>query len=250
MPSQTKQVTAFTLFPLLAPEIRINIWQHACLERTVTVRYDQDRNRCLSSSTPPAILQANHESRVEAQKLYKLCFGTASHPAKIYFNPYHDTLYLPRHREMGYDETLRDFKNIVKDEEGILDEVRQMAVEHVDVEVKRPWESYNKASFLREFRKLEQVVLVLLTGQDDEIPLDQEVVFVEAKDDLESLLRMWVDFRQSFLMEEKLLENVCREMEKDYTPWTLPAVRIRSKFEATIPSNLTKIGAICVFLDE
>ena len=130
---------------------------------------------------------------------------------------------------MGYDDTLRDFKNLVKDEEGILDEVRRMAIEHVDVEVKRPWESYNKASLLRDFRKLEEVVLVLLEGANNEVGVDEEVTFVEPKEDLEVLLRMWVDFRQSFVMEERLLENVRREMGKEYEPWTLPPIKIKSK---------------------
>jgi 2EXR family len=218
----------FPLFPSLAPELKIKIWQHACQPRTVTVRYDSERDKCLSSSPPPAILQASHESRTEAQKEYKLCFGTASHPARIYFNPYHDTLYLPRHREMGYDETLRDFRTIVKDE-GILDEVRRLAIEHVDPEVKRPWESYNKASLLREFRRLQEVVLVLLTAKDEKNGLDEGVVFVEPKGQLEALLRMWIDFRQSVVIEEKLLESVCREMGKAYESWSLPSVTIRSK---------------------
>jgi len=229
MPSQAKTPTMFSLFPSLAPELRIKIWQHASLPRTVTVRYDSENDRCLSSSPPPAILQVNRESRAEARRTFKLCFGTASHPARIYFNPLHDTLYLPRHREMGYDDTLRDFKNLVKDEEGILDEVRRMAIEHVDVEVKRPWESYNKASLLRDFRKLEEVVLVLLEGANNEVGVDEEVTFVEPKEDLEVLLRMWVDFRQSFVMEERLLENVRREMGKEYEPWTLPPIKIKSK---------------------
>lgn len=128
---------------------------------------------------------------------------------------------------MGYDETLRDFKNLVHDPYHILDEVRRLAIEHVDVEVKRPWESYNKASLLRGFRKLEEVVLVLLQAKD--VGMDGEVRFQEPKEDLEGLLRMWIDFRQSFLVEEKLLENVCREMGKKYEPWFLPSVKIRSR---------------------
>jgi len=130
---------------------------------------------------------------------------------------------------MGYDETLRDFKNLVKDEEGVLDEVRRLAIEHVDPEVKRPWESYNKASLLREFRNLEEVVLVLLTVKDETIGVDEDVKFVEPKGELEVLLRMWIDFGQSVVVEEKLLESVCREMGKEYEPWSLPSVRIRSK---------------------
>jgi len=230
----TSQPTIFSLFPSLAPELRIKIWQHACQPRTITVRYDSERDKCLSCSTPPALLHATHESRVEAQKQYKLCFGTAHHPARIYFNPYHDTLYLPRHREMGYDETLRDFKTIVKDEDGLLDEVRRLAIEHVDAAVKRPWESYNKASLLRGFQNLQEIVLVLLTAKDTEteheiVVPDEKVAFAEPKGDMEVLLRMWIDFQQSVVMEEKLLESVCREMGKEYEAWSLPSVRIRSK---------------------
>jgi len=231
-PNMPSQPTSFSLFPSLAPELRIKIWQHACQPRTITVRYDSERDKCLSCSTPPAILHATQESRTEAQKQYKLCFGTAQHPARIYFNPYHDTLYLPRHREMGYDETLRDFKTIVKDEHGLLDEVRRLAIEHVDAAVKRPWESYNKASLLREFQNLQEIVLVLLTAEDNEdenVVPDEKVVFVEPKGEMQVVLRMWIDFRQSVVMEEKLLESVCREMGKEYEAWSLPSVRIRSK---------------------
>lgn len=219
---------SFSLFPSLPPEIRIKIWHHACLPRVVTVCYDQGSDRCLSSSETPALLRATHESRVEAQRSYKLYFSTASYPARIYFNPYQDTLYLPRYREMGYDETLRDFKNIVKDEEGMLDEVRHLAIEHVDTSIKRPWEFYNKVALLRGFRKTEEVVL-LLVGTGDQVGLAEGVSFVEPTESPEALLRIWLDFRQNFVMEEKLLENVARDMGKEYVQWDLPTIRIKSK---------------------
>jgi len=82
---------------------------------------------------------------------------------------------------------------------------------------------------LREFRNLEEVVLVLLTVKDETIGVDKDVKFVEPKGELEVLLRMWIDFGQSVVVEEKLLESVCREMGKEYEPWSLPSVRIRSK---------------------
>jgi hypothetical protein len=222
-------LSSFNLFSNLAPELRLKIWSYACTPRTVTIRYDLEADKCLSSSRPPAVLAVCRESRYQALKTYKLCFATLSEPARVYFNPYQDTLYLPRHREMGYDDTLRDFRRLVVDEAAILDEVRIVAIEHVDLNIKRPWESYNKASLIRSFQKLEEVVLVLIDNEKERIGYDEEVEFVSTKDNPEQLLRMWVDFRQAFVMEEKILENVCLESGREYKPFTLPSVRLRGK---------------------
>ncbi|CAG8954667.1 hypothetical protein HYFRA_00004589 [Hymenoscyphus fraxineus] len=227
----TLPLSTFHLFPNLAPELRQKIWGHACPPRTITLRYIPEQDKCLSSSPPPAILQVCSEARYVASKHYRLCFGTASNEARIYFNPYLDTLYLPRHRDMGYDETLRDFRSLVKDEEGLLNELRKVAIEHVDLTIKRPWESYNKASVLRSFSKLEEVILVQVEGQNEATKLgwDEEVGFVQARGDPEKLLRIWVDFRQAFIMEEKLLEKVCQDMGREYKAFFLPALRLERK---------------------
>ncbi|EPE37066.1 hypothetical protein GLAREA_09229 [Glarea lozoyensis ATCC 20868] len=230
--SNTSLPTSFHHFSKLAPELRLSIWRFACTARTVTVRFDLEADKCLSSSKPPAVLAVCRESRHETLKTYKLCFGTTSKPARIYFDPYQDTLYLPRHREMGYDDTLRDFKRLVMDNEGVLDEVWKVAIEHVDLNVKRPWESYNKASLIRSFRKLEEVLLVLLDDEGEHIGYDEEVEFVTPKVHPEKLLRMWVDFRQAFVMEEKILEDVCTESGREYKLFTLPAVRLRGMVKA------------------
>ncbi|RDL39979.1 uncharacterized protein BP5553_04319 [Venustampulla echinocandica] len=228
--SRSTGPTDFHLFPRLAPELRLKIWREACSPRTVTIRYSLEQDRCICASKPPAILHTSHESRTEALKTYKLCFGTPSHPAHIYFSPYRDTLYLPRHREMGYDETLRDFKTLVEDREGVLNEIRHVAIEHVDPGVKRPWEPYNKASVLRNFPKLQEVTLVLCNSKGQEtVDLDEEVEFVPPKEDPGKLLRLWVDFRQNFVMEERMLENVSRELGKEYKRFTLPRVQIKTK---------------------
>lgn len=130
---------------------------------------------------------------------------------------------------MGYDETLRDFRKCVKDEEGLLDEVRKVAIEHVDLNVKRPWESYNKASLLRSFKMLEEVVLVQLRSDGQHLGWDEEVEFLPAKGDPEALLRIWVDFRQAFAVEERLLEKVCEEMGRGYEAFYLPSLRLKRK---------------------
>lgn len=130
---------------------------------------------------------------------------------------------------MGYDETLRDFRGMVKDEQGLLAEVRRVAIEHVDLNVKRPWESYNKASLLRSFSNLEEVVLVQLRSDGKDLGWDEEVEFVQARDDPEKLLRIWVDFRQAFAMEERMLEKVCEEMGRKYDAFSLPSLRLKRK---------------------
>ncbi|KAF4625896.1 hypothetical protein G7Y89_g12264 [Cudoniella acicularis] len=238
MPSPT-QTTTFHLFPNLAPELRLKIWRHACLPRTVTVRYESEKDQCVSSAKPPAILHACRESRAEALNIYKLCFGTHSKPARIYFNPHQDTLYLPRHREMGYDDTLRDFKILVDDKDGSLNEIRRVAIEHVDVEVKRPWESYNKAVSLRGFRNLEETILVLCDTKGERTDLNEEVKFVLPKEDLERQLRIWANFRQSFAAEEKLLESVCAEIGTDYEHFSLPVLRLRAKWDTQSQSAIS-----------
>lgn len=131
---------------------------------------------------------------------------------------------------MGYDETLRDFQSLVADPEGLLDEVRSVAIDHVDIEIKRPWESYNKASLIRGFKKLEEVVLVLC--QNDGRTREgwrNDVKFVDPRERVEEVLRFWVDFRQGFLLEERGLEEVCRQVGREYESFEMPTVRIRDK---------------------
>lgn len=138
---------------------------------------------------------------------------------------------------MGYDETLRDFRDLVHDPEKLLDQVRCVAIDHVNVDVKRPWESYNKAALLRGFKNLDQVLLILNqdgSGAGDEGEGEgnfegREVDFLEPKVEPEGLLRIWYCFRQGFMMEEKVLEEVSRESGMVYTPFTLPTVRLRCK---------------------
>jgi hypothetical protein len=227
MPTQV--ATTFPLFPNLAPELRLKVWAHACFPRIVSIRYLPILDKCVSSSSPPALLQVCHEAREEALQIYSLAFGTRFTSPRIYFNPYRDTLYLPRHMAMGYDETLRDFSSLVVDREGLLNEVRRIAIDHVDIEVKRPWESYNKASLIRGFKKLEELVLVLSQKGAEAGNFASEVKFLEPRERIEDVLRFWVDFKQTFLLEEKGLEEICRELGRRYEKFVLPSVKIRDK---------------------
>ncbi|KAB8297680.1 hypothetical protein EYC80_001488 [Monilinia laxa] len=232
--SSTKEpLTHFHLFPKLLPELRILVWRYACSTRTVEVRYDPTIDRCRSISSPPAILQANHESRIEALRIYELSFGTKTSEPRIYFNPYIDILYLPRHRAMGYDETLRDFRTFLNKPE-LLDDVKAIAIDHVDVEVKRPWESYNKATLIRSFPKLDLVKLIIREEKMECGGLNEDFEFVEPKMEPEDILRTWVDFKQSFMREEITLKEIAEVSEREYMGWALPTVRIQTKVKKSI----------------
>ncbi|KUJ16573.1 uncharacterized protein LY89DRAFT_544453, partial [Mollisia scopiformis] len=223
----------FAPFSTLPSELRCKVWASACFPRVLSLTYNSNTSTFQTTTPTPALLAVSHEAREEALRVYALNFGTSTSPANIHFNPYFDTLYLPRYGEMGYDETLRDFRSIVSDPNQQLDQVRSIALDVVALEVKRPWEGYNKATLLRSFKNLQEVILVLGSNASEEdnteTPQKQVIQFAEPKDDPERLLKIWYYFRQSFIAEEKILEEVCQASGKPYTPFSLPTVKIRSK---------------------
>ncbi|KAL2066067.1 hypothetical protein VTL71DRAFT_2138 [Oculimacula yallundae] len=234
----------FSLFPNLPSELRVKIWQQACSPRTVTLTYNTTLSSFKSTTTPPPLLSVNHESRHEALRIYTLSFGSTSKPGTTYFNPHLDTLYLPRCQEMGYDETLRDFRQLVHDPTNLLDQLKSVAIDHINVDVKCPWESYNTAIFLRSFKHLDEIKLILNadgTGVGDleydrdsshesnKVALHQNIILDELSIAPERLLTIWYYFRQSFMMEEQVLEDVCRDTDREYEPFELPTIRILAK---------------------
>lgn len=127
---------------------------------------------------------------------------------------------------MGYDESLRNFRSLVCDPFHHLSSLRSVAIDHVNLDIKRPWEGYNKASFLRSFKNLEEVILVM-----EENPREEEAVkvFTEPRLSPEKQLRMWWVFRQTFAGEERVLKDVSAEMGRAYEAFNLPIVKLRGK---------------------
>jgi hypothetical protein len=217
--------TEFRYFPLLPAEIRAKILHEAIPRRIVSIKYNPDSDTVSSSTRIPSVLQTNAESRGEVSRDCSRHFSTKTSEAKVYFDPARDTLYFPRCREMGYDETLRDFRNyLAKPEE--CDEVRRVALEIVDERIKRPWESYDKCTLIKSLPNLETVYLVLqpkkqwLTNVPIMAPPTNMAAQVKSRGDVEFVQypdrqeaeRARRGFAGMFDFEEMQLKR-CREMD-------------------------------------
>lgn len=156
---------SFHSFSLLPAEIRLDIWRYSCYQpRVVEVYYDSERDRCATTTPQPATLYVCSESRSEALRVYTPLFGTITHEPVIYFNAQLDTLYLPRPTYMGYDDDLRDFAQLAT---GASDVVN-LALDHVNPRIRRPWETYNKYTLMQSFPKVAEVYLVLDSASEQE----------------------------------------------------------------------------------
>jgi len=150
---------------------------------------------------------------------------------------------------MGYDETLRDFRSFLTLPEE-LDAVKWLGLDHVDVEVKRPWESYDKAVLIRSFSHLAEIFLIMHSDDSREghWPASTDLIddvawsakprremtttgefFVPCRDRPEELFRIWADFRRNFMSEQRMLEDVERDLGKEVRRVELPTVRIVEK---------------------
>jgi len=88
--------STFALFSNFPAEIRIQVWQYASsFSRVVEIQHIDPTTGLRRSASPPvpALLHACRESRYEALKVYKPCFGTKKVPKSIYINPACDVLF-------------------------------------------------------------------------------------------------------------------------------------------------------------
>lgn len=229
-PTPPTSALSFSFFPQLATELRLKVWTYAIQPRTISICYLPTTDICSSASPVPALLHTSREARYEALRYYNLCFGTHKSPPQIYFAPRFDTIYLPRYRAMGYDETLRDFKEFMREPRD-LDAVRRLGLDFVEGDVKRPWEAYDKAVLIKSFPHLEKIYLVLglkrrLRERDGGAHNVMPTVFVPPKEDAREIFRVWTEFRDSFAREERLLSDMDFEHGRACVPYVLPPVEV------------------------
>lgn len=123
-PTSSSSSPSFPLFPHLPPELRLQIYHHACHPRVTTLIYQEDAGNTTGTGTfrcpthPPTLLHVSRESRAEGRRLYVQCFLPPPPPTNpfcrpdqegregeeeeeeykryFYHHPQLDTLYLPR----------------------------------------------------------------------------------------------------------------------------------------------------------
>ncbi len=211
---------------MLPPELRFSIWKLSCQPRIVEVRYDADTQRCRTTAKPPGILRVSREARQEGLFLYKRAFRTAGHRKYIYFSPRLDILYLPRHGLMGYSDTARDFNDYVTD---TADHVWSLAIDHVKIDIIRPWEPYNKLCLLQSFPNLKSAFLVLGAEQDQ--VGSGEIELVDPKDDPAAIIRLIDNVIESFCYEIGPVDRALW-MDLDRVVPRMPSLTPKSKVVA------------------
>ena len=230
-PVEPQQDREFHFFPRLPPEIRAQVWEYATFPRVVCVAYNPKTARVESDTPIPTLLHVNQESRYEALRRYKKLFASKSNPdCYTLYRPHFDTLYFPRHREMGYDDTLRDFATYMKKAEDLAC-ITRLALDSVDNAVKRPWEAYDKAVLIKSFPNLAALFLVRKRKEKflSNMPRDflsekmkaREIKFVPYEDEDEAA-RVGQEFEMQFNREETMLKDIWASEGMKYEAHQLP----------------------------
>ncbi|KAI1133743.1 hypothetical protein F5Y10DRAFT_4231 [Nemania abortiva] len=218
-------LTLFTLFALLPAELRLQIWRMACHRQVVEVYYDPEEDRCTTTAPVPAVLQACHESRSEALRIYEKSFGTRSHEPRIYFCHDMDTLYIPRPSFMGYDDSSRSLADLIRDVHDIV----HLAIDYIPPSIKRPWETYNKYVLIQSFPKVHEVFLVTdTTAKPDDDRRTGELALADPSRDGPSLNRLLEDVKEAFYYEVRG-QGGMSEREINTEPLYLPPLILKSK---------------------
>lgn len=219
---------SFTLFGSLPVEIRLQIWRESCHARVVEVNYDADKDHCNTPTEAPAILHVCQESRYETMRMYKKLFGTRTQEARIYFHPALDTLYIPRPELMGYDTASRDFTDLVTG----ASHVRNLALDHVNPAVRRPWETYNKYVLMQSFTQVNEVYMILNSNPAPEAEGIQHgfVKLAEPIGDPTSISRLLADLKESFTYEAgATFEDAKSGFQTEHHHPTAPPLVLKSK---------------------
>lgn len=228
----------FHPFPRMPAELRAKVWEYATKPRVVVVAYNPSTGMVDSDTPVPPVLHVNQESRYEALRKYKKLFAPKTNPdCYTLYRPHFDTLYFPRHREMGYDDTLRDFATYMTNPHDLAC-VTRVALDSVEAGLKKPWEAYDKAVLIKSFPNLTTLFLVLKRKEIwlSNLPRDflgekmkaREIKFVDFEDQAEAA-KVGGDFEFQFNHEERMLKDIWASEGMKYCPHKLPEVRVVEK---------------------
>ncbi|KAA8570673.1 hypothetical protein EYC84_000071 [Monilinia fructicola] len=135
---------------------------------------------------------------IEALRIYELSFATKTSEQEfisILTSTFFTSLVIVPWDMMKRSAIFRTFLN--KPE--LLDDVKAIAIDHVDVEVKRPWESYNKATLIRSFPKLDLVKLIIREEKMECGGLNEDFEFVGTEDGTGTYTKNMGGFQTEFL---------------------------------------------------
>ncbi|KAJ4153403.1 hypothetical protein LMH87_009891 [Akanthomyces muscarius] len=188
MPSDEMELdlpASFSLFSELPPEIRLRIWHYSLPgPRIVPIRCGVDQlapgslrslaaaTGCTTTTPNPTNLHICAESRAEAIKSYRRCFGFAYRPGHIYFNPSRDVLYFgPRKGYMNTEAQFRTCMTMCNSSE--LAAVRRVAVSDAIFWIDDTYRSMTAAS----------ITMDVLRIIDQRLPNLEELAFVPREED-------------------------------------------------------------------
>ncbi|OAQ95907.1 hypothetical protein LLEC1_06302 [Akanthomyces lecanii] len=176
---------SFSRFSELPPELRLRIWHYSLPgPRIMPIRCGVDplapdslgslaaATGCTTTTPNPTNLHVCAESRAEAIKNYRRCFGFAHRPGHVYFNPSRDVLYFgPRKGYMNTETQFRTFMTMCRSSE--LAAVRRVAVSDAIFWIDDTYRSMTAASITMDVLRIIGLRL----------PNLEELVFVPREED-------------------------------------------------------------------
>lgn len=148
--------TIFTLFSSLPSELRIKIWKYLVPgPRVVPVRYNFRTSQYTSTSAPPALLHACHESRTIFLSSHNKLTLSPKYPSTVFVDFKHDTIFFDSldcspDGDLTYD--------LAKSLDG--DKILNVAVDAQLWEILRVFR-YDALSEVRLMRNLKNIAIVI-----------------------------------------------------------------------------------------
>ncbi|EGX89310.1 hypothetical protein CCM_07561 [Cordyceps militaris CM01] len=238
---------SFSLFSRLPVELRLRIWNYSLPgTRIVPVRCGGDElapdsaprliaaTGCTTTTPNPANLSICAESRVEATKSYRRCFGFARQPGRVYFDPRRDVLYFgPRQGYMATDAQFRTCMTLCDRAE--LAAVRRIAVSDALFWIDDTYRSMTAASLTMDVLRIIRqalpnlVELVFVPREQDEACRD--------RDHLDHILQR---------MHQQVVTAINTLTEQEEVTWTMPRafrdtqnIRIRTAPQKVKPCTVS-----------